>query len=300
VRQKDWWAVPVLLGAAGLRFFQLGARSLWFDEALSVLIGRLSLQQILTGAAGSSHPPAYYLLLHIWGAMGEGDWLLRFPSVFLSLLAVALIYRVGRLLFNRRAGLLGALGMALSPFQVYYAQEARMYALATALTLGLAWCFVRGVRLPRSIATWWSYTFLSALGLYTHYFVAWVLLALHLWLLLVHKRRRSVWPSLVIADALLGLAFLPQAVQFLVQTGDYLTGVTSWQVRPSLLSPLTTLEYLLFGHAMPLHWWWLRVATVLLLMAFVTLEWVHQRNRAWRELAGLSLLTVVVPLFPVL
>ncbi|MFL7794400.1 MAG: glycosyltransferase family 39 protein, partial [Anaerolineae bacterium] len=301
---ERWWLLLILLLAAGLRFFQLDGRSLWFDEALSVLIGRLTLPQVLTGAAGSSHPPGYYLLLHVWQAVGMGinDWLLRYPSVLASLLSVALAYRVGSLAFDRRAGLLAALGMALAPFQVYYAQEARMYALATALTLGATWCFIRMVGRSRSVGVCVGYALCAVLGLYTHYFVAWVLLSFHLWLLLAGRRFRGAWWPVLLADLLFGLAFLPQVVQFLHQTGDYLGGEMAWQARPHPLSPLTTLEYLLFGHSTSeVIWWWgVRVAAVLLVVAVVALELARRRDRAWRRWGTLLLLSTLFPLFAVL
>ena len=302
-KRERWWLLSIILLAAGLRFFRLGARSLWFDEALSVLIGRLTLWQVLTGAAGSSHPPGYYLLLHVWQAagMGSNDWLLRYPSVFASLLSVALVYRVGSLLFDRRAGLLAAFGMALAPFQVYYAQEARMYALATALTLGSTWCFIRMVKQSSILGACVGYVLCSALGLYTHYFVAWVLLSLHLWLLLAGRRFRGAWRPILLADLLIGLGFLPQVVQFVGQTGDYLGGEMAWQARPHPLLPLTTLEYLLFGHSVggALWWWGVRVAVVLLVAAVVALELARRRDRVWRRWGALLLLTMLFPLFAV-
>ncbi|MBN1977746.1 MAG: glycosyltransferase family 39 protein [Anaerolineae bacterium] len=303
MKRQGWWLLLILLLAAGLRFFRLGARSLWFDEALSVLIGRLRLWQVLTGAAGSSHPPGYYLLLHAWQAagMGSNDWLLRYPSVFASLLSVALVYRVGSLLFDRRAGLLAAFGMALAPFQVYYAQEARMYALATALTLGSTWCFIRMVKQSSVVGACMGYVLCTTLGLYTHYFVAWVVLSLHLWLLLAGRRFRGAWRPILFADLLVGLVFLPQVVQFIGQTDDYLGGEMAWQARPHPLLPLTTLEYLLFGHSAggALWWWGVRVAVVLLVAAVVALELMRRRDRARRRWGALPLLTTLFPLFAV-
>jgi uncharacterized membrane protein len=300
MKRGHWWLVLALLLAAGLRFFRLDARSLWFDEALSVLIGRLTLQQVLIGAAGSSHPPGYYLLLHVWQAAGLGsnDWLLRCPSVFASLLSVVLTYRVARSLFDGRVGLLAALGMALAPFQVYYGQEARMYAPTTAVVLGVAWCYVRGIQEQRSVVIWASYALLASVGLYTHYFVAWVLLGFHLWLLLCERRFRGVWLPLLTADLLVGLAFAPQVVQFFAQTSDYLSGEMAWQARPHPLLPLTTLEYLLFGHSVrgEMWWWGARVTVTLTILAFVTLEWLRRPDRTWRRRAGMLLLVIVFPL----
>jgi mannosyltransferase len=302
MKRKNWWLVLILLLAAGLRFFRLDARSLWFDEALSVLIGRLTLYEAVTGAAGSSHPPGYYLLMHLWQALGTSDWLLRYPSVFVSVLSVSLTYRLGVSLFERRAGLVAALGMAVAPLQVYYAQEARMYGLATALTLGAVCCMVCGLTLPRRAVAWMGYGLFAVLGLYTHYFVAWVVLAAHVWLLAHSRRFRSVWLPLLLTDLVVGLAFVPQVVQFLGQARDYLTGSLAWQARPHPLSPLVTLEYLLFGHGVRgvLWWWGARVTLVLTITALVVLEWVRRRERGWRRRAGLLLLVVVFPLFAVL
>ena len=297
------WGLVLLL-AIGLRLFRLDGHSLWFDEALSVLIGRLALRQVLTGAAGSSHPPGYYLLLHLWqaGGMGTNDWLLRYPSVVASMLSVALAYRVAGLMFDRRTGLLAALGVTLSPFQVYYAQEARMYAMATALTLGAAWCFVRMVRKPRAVVPALGYVLFAVAGLYTHYFVAWVLLAFHVWLLLVVRRHLAVWQALIASDVAVGALFFPQVVQFLGQTSAYLVGGMAWQARPHVLSPLVTLEYLLFGHLVQndARWWGVRVTTVLLVLALVILEWVRRRDREWRRWAGLLLMVLALPLCVVL
>ena len=53
-----------LLVGAGLRWLQINTRSFWYDEALSSLIASLSVSQIVANAAGSVHPPGYYLLLH--------------------------------------------------------------------------------------------------------------------------------------------------------------------------------------------------------------------------------------------
>lgn len=294
MKRKTWWLVLILLLAAGLRFFRLDARSLWFDEALSVLIGRLTLQQVLAGAAGSSHPPGYYLLLHLWQALGTSDWLLRYPSVFASLLSVSLAYRLGVSLFDRRAGLVAALGMAISPLQVYYAQETRMYALVTALALGTVWCLLRAVQGPRSAMALVGYAVLAVLGLYTHYYVAWVLLSVHVWLLLNGRRFRDLWVPLGITDFGIGLAFFPQLGQAVREAGEFMG--KDWRGRPNPLAPLAMPEYLLFGHAVPIFWWWaVRVAVAMVLLAFVLLELARGRKRAWRRQAGLVLLVAALP-----
>lgn len=278
-RASRWGVVGITLLAAVVRLPGLGARSLWFDEALSGCIARLNTLSVLINTAGSSHPPGYYLLLHLWRPLGSSEFALRLPSTLCSLLAVALTWGLARELFDRRTAWLAALGMAMAPFQVYYAQEARGYALTIALSAGLMWCFFRGVQRD----TWWpwgGYGLLVILGLYTHYFTALVVLALHLWLLLNLQRGRAVLLPLILADALAALAFMPQVRQFSVETGEYLSGRTSWQPSPSLLSPFTTLYYLLFGHVMPLGWVW---AGLFLTLAVVVLGGVELVRSGWKR-----------------
>lgn len=220
-RRVDGILVAFLLVAALARFPGLGKRSLWFDEALSGLIAQLSTPEVLTNAAGSSHPPGYYLLLHVWHPAGESEFALRFPSAWFSLLAVAIVARLARDFLSRRTARLAALGMAISPFQVYYAQEARMYGLAIALSASVLWAFLR-VATRDGLTGWWLYVILAAMGLYVHYYVGLVIAALHLWLILDGSRVRKQLPSLLAADALIASAFLPQLMQFRAEVGEFL------------------------------------------------------------------------------
>ena len=74
-------AVPlllILLLAAGLRFYHLGAQSFWNDEGNTARLVERPVRLIIEGAAGDIHPPGYYLLLHGWRAgTGESEFALR-------------------------------------------------------------------------------------------------------------------------------------------------------------------------------------------------------------------------------
>ncbi len=106
----------VLIGTF-LRVYQLGTQSLWDDEAFSVWISKLSVPQMVQITAADVHPPLYYYLLHYWTIIfGTSESALRLVSVLFGVLAIPMIYVVGRQLFNEEAGLLGALILALSSF----------------------------------------------------------------------------------------------------------------------------------------------------------------------------------------
>lgn len=164
-------AMAILLLAALVRLWGLGAQSLWMDEAFSHLFARLPLdvawQAMIVDAV---HPPLYYLLLRPWLALaGESEFALRLPSAAAGVLTVALIFRVGRAWANRQTAVWSALLLAVSPFHVWYSQEARMYALLGLLALGVLWSFWLTLRSDR-LAVWGALAALSALAYVVHYF----------------------------------------------------------------------------------------------------------------------------------
>ncbi len=133
-----WLALAILLLAFALRVYRLGSQNIWWDEGYSVHVARHSLSALTTLAAADTHPPLYYWILHLWmGAAGQTEFALRFPSVAFGVLAVAVVYRLGRCLINDRrrptaelVAVLAAMLLAISRFHVWWSQEIRMYSLA--------------------------------------------------------------------------------------------------------------------------------------------------------------------------
>lgn len=172
----------ILILAAILRFNQIGAQSLWYDEGNSARIAERSAQLIVEGAAGDIHPPLYYLLLKAWrAAFGPSEAGLRSFSAACGVLTVLFAYLIGRDLFGRRAGLIAAFLLAIAPFAVYYAQEARMYALLALCAAASTWAvlsFSLRSPNPRSKAVFVVlYVLATAAGLWTHYAYPFVMAA---------------------------------------------------------------------------------------------------------------------------
>jgi uncharacterized membrane protein len=134
-----WLPVGVLLLAFALRAYRLGEQNIWWDEGYSVYVARHSLGALTTVAAGDTHPPLYYWLLHLWMIpAGQSEFALRFPSLAFGLLTVALVYRLAAFAGRRPAvwlASLAALLLALSRFHVWWSQEIRMYSLAAMWTV---------------------------------------------------------------------------------------------------------------------------------------------------------------------
>jgi hypothetical protein len=127
---RAWlWPALLLLLALSLRFFCLGAPSLWIDEGYS-------LQDAHALTPEATYRPLYYLLLRLWAPLGNGEAWLRTPSALSNAGAVLLLYLLARRLAGARVAILAALIMTLSTPELDHAQEVRMYALGGLLSLG--------------------------------------------------------------------------------------------------------------------------------------------------------------------
>lgn len=126
--------ILLLLAAFALRLYRLDHQEIWGDEAHSAYVVKLPLLSVVSPRT-ETNPPLYHLLLYLWVRLtGSSVFALRFLSLILGVLTVSLVYQLARLIFGELVGLLAALLCAISPFLIYYSQEARMYALATFAT----------------------------------------------------------------------------------------------------------------------------------------------------------------------
>lgn len=129
----------------GLRFYAIGAKTVWLDEAFSLWLARQPLVDMWAWLIKiDQHPPLYYTLLHYWILLfGDMQGTARTLSALCSGLAMPLFYGACRYLFPRRTAFLATLLLALSPFHIRYAQEVRMYALLTLSTAAALYFLLR-------------------------------------------------------------------------------------------------------------------------------------------------------------
>ena len=164
-----------MLLAAAVRLPTLAQQSFWLDEGYTVRLMRLTLRSMLSTIPGTeSTPPLYYVLAWAWTRVfGLTEYGLRSLSALAGIATVPLVYATARRLAGPRAGVIAGALLAVSPLMIWFSQEARAYALATllaALTLLCAVCYLDEGR--RGWLAGWALA--AALGLATHYFVAFV------------------------------------------------------------------------------------------------------------------------------
>jgi mannosyltransferase len=139
--------LALILLAFGVRIAGLTAQSFWRDEVDALRFAQAPPFTLLTNLARPGwNGPLFYVVLRLWmGAAGENEFAVRYLSLLWGVLGVALLYRLGREWFDCRVGSLAALLLATSPYLVWYAQEAKMYAMVCALALALLYLYRRAL-----------------------------------------------------------------------------------------------------------------------------------------------------------
>jgi hypothetical protein len=126
-----WLVILITVIGGLLRVILLGSRGMWLDETFSVWLANHSVADLLQWTVRlDQHPPLYYLLLHYWIALnGDTPYYARLFSVLFGAGTIPIIYLIGKRLSGVVVGLAAAVFLALSPFNIYFAQETRMYTL---------------------------------------------------------------------------------------------------------------------------------------------------------------------------
>ncbi len=243
MNRKVWILGLILLCGAVLRLYGLDSESLWADEGITVKTVSdtfAAMKQILAKAI---HPPLHYLILHpLTQAFGNSEFVVRLPSAIFGIVSIFMTYRIGKLLFDTRTGLLAAGLVALSYFQIRYSQEARNYALLNMMSLFSYYYFLNLLRQPSRKHSV-GYLISTVLLLYTHVYGIFVVLAQNLYMLIrVVVSRKDVRPSLLHWLCLQSIAALLFTPWISVIMHHVVTRQSSgaWQKTPSLYNLAAT------------------------------------------------------------
>src|SRR5581483_4348243 len=115
-RLAGWHLILILLGGLILRDYHTTTRSIWFDEAFTWRLVRVSIPEMVMRTAADVHPPLYYLALKGWTTL-FGTHLISLRSFSSAAAALTIIMGylfVAYALRSRRAGVIAALLIAAS------------------------------------------------------------------------------------------------------------------------------------------------------------------------------------------
>ena len=296
-----WLLLVVALGAF-LRFWHIGAESLWMDEAFTWLWAHQS-HEALWGAAGrwETNPPLYYSIQKVWWRLfGDSEAGLRSFSAVAGTLTIPMVFLVGRLIGGAVAGLIAALLLATSPIHIAYSQEARVYVLLMLAATTAVWGLLVFLRAhgglaaapgpferPGRLLGLAAYAAGTTVALYGHNTAVFLPLfangiALCWWIGRTRLDRRFAleWLLANLVPLILWLGWLPTVV-----TQTWAAANVGWIEQPGFLSALlqAVRQYGTIG------WFW--VGPVPLLGVLVLWQW---RDR-WPAVAALLVFVLGVP-----
>ncbi len=278
----DRW-LPLTLGGLALLVF-----GLWYwnplyryDEYL-VAVGRTSLswQELLHVITTTDPAPGpFYLVMKPWVAVSSDSWWTRIPSLIAMAVAVGGLVAFARGTVGRWTAVGAGLLLIALPGASRWAQDNRMYALATAFVVLAVLCWWRSLHSERRL---WSVAYGAAvvgMGL-SHLYALSVVPALVLTALWVPGSRRSHLLRTIVPPAVASVVLLPHVYLNLAHpTGS----PTNPPVSTRTLIKIATRS---FGH-------WMSVAVALLAAGGTILAW---RIPERRPVVVLGVAWVLVPL----
>jgi mannosyltransferase len=277
-----------LLGIS-LRLYDLGAESIWWDEAYAIkVMAQPGPLDIIRLSSGDNNPPLYYLVLHYWMLMaGSSEVAVRLPSAIFGALSIPMLYRIGTLLFSKGAALFAALLLATSTFHIRYSQEARGYSLMVLLTLLSFYFFLKIVRGSGSRYTSIGYVIFTALLMYTHFYGIFFFAAQVAYLLVA----RQPLGRFIVPGGIAVLLYAPGgvllAVNLLASRGAWRNNM-DWVPRPTF-EHLVRIP-LIYSGSLPFS---LALGVILVLFALYRL---FRLAKAQRDMAYLLLAWLLVPI----
>lgn len=230
--------------------------SLWGDEGFAAVLAQKSLVDIVIKVSHDTSPPLFYFTLHLWMKIfGTSEAAIRSLSFLYFLLLVLTIFLIGKLLWDKKTGLLAALLTFANPFLFRYGFEGRMYSILAFFSTLSVYFYLKKNR--------WGFILATAAALYSHHFAIFVVFVEFLWSLkrIIFEKQKIV--KEIAPFFLIGLLYLPWLYPLYSQT--LLVKGGFWLARPQVKDLYNLLLTFLFGQVG--H----RYEKILLFMVFIIL-----------------------------
>ncbi len=174
-RQTHRRVLMLLVLAAAIRWGSLGNQSLSMDEVLELQTAALPAAEIVT--LPNSYPPLYHLLLKAWCLVDSSQFAPRHFSVLIGVASIFAIWKLLATAVSQRVALAATAIATISPIHVYYSQEGRaniLFLLLTVLAVHYGLRLAQGVTIKDQL----MFACVGICGGYTHYYFAFVLVAI--------------------------------------------------------------------------------------------------------------------------
>ena len=229
--------------------YQLGGPSLWVDEAYTWFFVTMDWQQMVGAVRiDGVNPPLFYVYVKAFSELlGTSEAALRFPSALAHVVGTAAAVWLGYQTAGRVGSLAGGWFYSFHPMLLWFARDARPYAMAAALAV-VSFALLQKLKYSEYKFSVLATAVISvALGLLVHYFF--LLFAAVTGLLAIADIKRS--PSFLrqwLTVLLLSMLPLLVWIWWFLQLPEPSFGI-GWIQSPSPLDPLITGWNLLSGYA---------------------------------------------------
>jgi mannosyltransferase len=254
-----------------LSFTVFSKESLRLDEAQSLWQTSHSALGMIQIVAQDVHVPLYHMMLHFWQVFfGNSVATARVLSLIFFVLSIPSMYMLGSYVYNRNVALFASVLMTISPFLNWYGNEIRMYSLFILLTILNMYFFTRIFLRPKVIknelveetalktsantdvtetgrgSIWIGYTVTALLGMFTHYFFAFNIIA-QVFFFITHRRifPKQALRSFAIVAIFLGIIYAPWI--YYVFTLGAATNMQPLLSKPTTIDVFNTFSQFIFG-----------------------------------------------------
>lgn len=283
------WLLPlgIFLLNFVLKLLFLDTVQLSLDEPFTVFHAQMPAHELIEALRQYNNPPLFELLLSPWiDLFGISEFAVRFPSLLFSSLTAVFIFFLGNEIDRTRTGLIAALIYTFATEHIYFAHEARAYALWTLLSTASLYLLLRYVRDHRNLLWAGALVLCNALLIYTHYFGFITLFVETAWLLLWPRRDKvQILLRFGATLAICALLYIPQVLTVLDRmgraAGEHWVDTANLDSLYNVLAKYTNQP----------------VPTVIFLALLVAATVLVVRNRQWR--AGRPATYLLLGLWPV-
>lgn len=295
-----------------LRLYQLGKGAFWYDEGVTVVLSRLPWDKMIQATAGDVHPPGYYIIIWLLARTGipltEG--IARLPSLIFSLIGIYLTWK----LVDRPEISLSNVGkyiiiawIIISPLQLHYAQESRMYSLLQVEVLaGILFILDRRKLLfsliliamlyTHNYAVFYIPTFavVALINEYGDYLLTFKPLSYNNWYgpkrtAIMYAKKWLPWFIIPV------IAWVPWAIILFEQMGTVAGGY--WIQPVKLPAIIFVLYQMMFAYSMPPTFQGLGVLLTMGILIYTAWRIYRDRPRGWLMLSMLSFGPLLLSVF---
>ncbi len=290
--KNDMLLIAIFAVGIILRIFKLGDQSVWIDEFCTARFAASKDLFVVfwNSVANDMHPPTFYMLEHIFCSIfGYSELSIRVLPLCFGIANMFIFYKLVRAFFSEQISLIAAFLFCLSPYQIYYSQEARNYSMFLMVSMLMVYYFIISIKYNSFV--FGKFIFWSVIGIYTHSFTLLLLIIMNGLIFILYREeiRLNLWLK---AQAIIAVFLLPIII-------FYLKGFSAQSYYHNigmLLAPFHTLKNYLFG--ITIDWNILTIAAFIIAIYLMIMGIFTYRQKYSKIIKIISWISLLFMMFP--